>query len=92
MSDEAHFSSNGFLNNQNCRLWGRANPRSIDLRQWHPIRCILWCGITLQAQILKDVMENALKRAHHCEAENGGHSVTLFSILSVKNISIFYVL
>jgi hypothetical protein len=28
---------------------------------------------TLQPQVLKDVMENALKRAHQCEAENGGH-------------------
>lgn len=26
----------------------------------------------LQPQ-MKDVMENALKRAHHCEANNGGH-------------------
>ena len=28
---------------------------------------------TQQPQVLKDVMENALKRAHQCEAENGGH-------------------
>ncbi|MCP6508521.1 hypothetical protein NL478_27535, partial [Klebsiella pneumoniae] len=26
-SDEAHFTMNGFVNKQNCRIWSNENPR-----------------------------------------------------------------
>jgi len=33
----------GFVNKQNCRLWGTENPQQIE-RQMHPERVTVWCG------------------------------------------------
>ena len=46
MSDESHFHLNGFVNKQNCRIWGTANPQVIQQHQLHPAKCTVWCGIT----------------------------------------------
>ena len=27
-SDEAHFNSGGYVNKQNCRIWGKENPHA----------------------------------------------------------------
>ncbi|CAI6366289.1 unnamed protein product [Macrosiphum euphorbiae] len=43
-SDEAHFHMSGFVNKQNCRLWGTENPQQIEQRQMHPERVTVWCG------------------------------------------------
>ncbi|VVC43070.1 Hypothetical protein CINCED_3A003523 [Cinara cedri] len=43
-SDEAHFHTNGFVNKQNCRLWGTENPQQIKQCQMHPERVTVWCG------------------------------------------------
>ncbi|CAK9826872.1 hypothetical protein ANTRET_LOCUS4642 [Anthophora retusa] len=48
MSDEAHFHLNGFVNRQNCRVWGTENPRAVHQRQLHPIKCTVWCAVTSQ--------------------------------------------
>ena len=45
MSDEAHFHLNGFINTQNYRFWGSENPRIIQMRQLHPIKCTVWCAM-----------------------------------------------
>lgn len=45
MSDEAHFHLNGYVNKQNCRIWGKENPKVVHQRQLHPLRCTVWCGI-----------------------------------------------
>ena len=29
MSDEAHFHLGGYVNKQNCRIWGSENPKMI---------------------------------------------------------------
>lgn len=43
-SDEAHFQLNGFVNKQNCRIWGSENPRMIKEREMYPQRVTVWCG------------------------------------------------
>ncbi|CAH2101376.1 unnamed protein product [Euphydryas editha] len=43
-SDEAHFHLDGFVNRQNCRIWGEENPRVIHEKQMHPQRVTVWCG------------------------------------------------
>lgn len=43
-SDEAHFLLNGFVNKQNCRIWGSENPRVINEREMYAQRVTVWCG------------------------------------------------
>ena len=38
LSNEAHFHIDGFINRQNCRVWGSENPRVISKKQMHPQR------------------------------------------------------
>lgn len=43
-SDEAHFHLSGYVNKQNCRIWGRENPQEVMERPMHPQRATVWCG------------------------------------------------
>ena len=43
-SDEAHFSMNGYVNTQNCRIWDDTNPHEIQERPMHPQKVTVWCG------------------------------------------------
>jgi len=60
MSDEAHFHLNGFVNKQNCRIWGTENPRALHQRQLHPVRCTVWCGIMADKVIGPYFFENEI--------------------------------
>ena len=51
MSDEVHFHLNGFINKQNCRIWGSENPHVTAERQLHPQKCTVWCGVTVDEVI-----------------------------------------
>lgn len=35
---------NGYVNKQNCRIWGRDNPHVIVQKPMHPLRVTVWCG------------------------------------------------
>jgi hypothetical protein len=43
-SDEAHIHLSGFVNKQNCRVWGNENLRVTHEHQMHPQRRTVWCG------------------------------------------------
>lgn len=43
-SDEAHFHLNGYVNKQNCRIWGNENPREIHEIPMHAQRVTVWYG------------------------------------------------
>lgn len=43
-SDEAHFWLNGYVNKQNCRIWGDANPHEVQQIAMHPQKVTVWCG------------------------------------------------
>ena len=43
-SDEAHFDLGGYVNNQNCRIWGTENPHAYIEKPTHPKRVAVWCG------------------------------------------------
>ncbi|GFT66011.1 hypothetical protein TNCV_1058851 [Trichonephila clavipes] len=52
-SDEAHFWLNGYVNEQNCRIWSEANPQVYVETPLHPEKLTVWCtlwagGIFLQ--------------------------------------------
>lgn len=44
LSDEAHFHLSGYVNKQNCRIWGSENPREMVEQPLHPQRVTVWCG------------------------------------------------
>lgn len=44
-SDEAHFHLNGYVNKQNCRVWGTENPRVFVEKKMYPLRTTVWCAL-----------------------------------------------
>ena len=43
-SDEAHFDLGGYVNKQNCRIWGTENPHAYIEKPKYPKRITVWCG------------------------------------------------
>ena len=37
-SDQAHFDLGGYVNKQNCRIWGTENPHAYIVKPTHPKR------------------------------------------------------
>ena len=42
-SDEADFEFGGYVNKQNCSIWGTENPHAYIETQTHPKRVTVWC-------------------------------------------------
>ncbi|GFY10880.1 transposable element Tc3 transposase [Trichonephila clavipes] len=45
LRDEAHFSLNGYVNKQNCRIWSEANPQVYVEIPLHPEKLTVWCAL-----------------------------------------------
>ena len=43
-SNEAHFDLGGYLNKQNCRIWGTENLHTYTEKPTQPKRITVWCG------------------------------------------------
>ena len=43
-SDEAPFDLGGYVNKQNCRIWGTENPHAYIEKPIHPKRVTVCCG------------------------------------------------
>ena len=43
MSDGVHFHPGGFVNKQNCRIYGSKNPKMIIEKPLYPQRVTVWC-------------------------------------------------
>ncbi|GFW75400.1 uncharacterized protein TNCV_4190541 [Trichonephila clavipes] len=43
--DEAHFSLNGYVNKQNCRIWSEANSQVYVETPLHPEKLTVWCAL-----------------------------------------------
>ena len=41
-SEEAHFDPGGFVNKQNCRIWGTENPNAYIEKKTHPKKVTVW--------------------------------------------------
>ena len=41
-SDEAHFDLGGYVNKQNCRIWGTENPHAYIEKPTHPKQVTLF--------------------------------------------------
>ena len=44
ISGEAHFDLGGYVNKQNCRIWGTETPHAYIEKPKHPKRGTVWCG------------------------------------------------
>ena len=42
-SDEAHFDLGGYVNKQNCRIWGTENPHAYIEKLTYAKRVTVWC-------------------------------------------------
>ena len=42
--DEAHFDLGGYVNKQNCCIWGTEIPHAYIEKVTHPKRVTVWCG------------------------------------------------
>ena len=44
-SAEANFTLSGYVNKQNCRIWGPENPQVIEERLLYPEKVSVWCAL-----------------------------------------------
>ena len=57
-SDEAHFHLGGYVNKQNCCIWGTENPHAYIESPTHPKRVTVWCGFWSRGIIGQFFFEN----------------------------------
>ena len=69
-SDEAQFDLGGYVNKQNCRIWGTENPNAYIEKPTHPKRVTVWCGFWSWSIIGPFFFENEQTEA---VAVNGDH-------------------
>jgi len=78
MTDEAHFHLNGFVNKQNFRFWGGENPQVIHVKELHPQRVTVWCGIMHDRVIGPYFFENAAGFTETVNGERYRHMLHTF--------------
>ena len=57
-TDEASFDLGGYVNKQNCRIWGIENPHAYIEKPTHPKRVNVWCGFWFRGIIGLFFFEN----------------------------------
>ena len=57
-SDEAHFNLGGYVNEQNCCIWGTETPQAYVEKPTHPNRVTAWCGFYSRGIIEPFFFEN----------------------------------
>ena len=57
-SDKAHFDLGGYVNKQNCRIWGPENPHAYIAKPTQPKRVTVWCGFWSRGIIGPFFLEN----------------------------------
>jgi hypothetical protein len=63
ISDEAHFHSSGFVNQQNFHYWSATNPIELHERPLHSSKVTVWCAISSFEIIGPYFFENEREKA-----------------------------
>ena len=63
LADEAHFDLGGYVNKQNCRIWGTENPHAYIEKPMHTKRVTVWCEFWSRVIIRPFFFENEQKEA-----------------------------
>ena len=78
-SDEAHFDLGGYINKQNCRIWGTKNPHEYIEKPTHPKRVTIWCGFWSREIIGPFFFENEQERERYTQWRSSlGHVERIF--------------
>ena len=77
-SDEAHFSLGGYVNKQNCRIWGSENPEIIVEKPLHPPKVTVWCALWSGGVIGPYFFEDDAGRTVTVNAERYGRMISEF--------------
>lgn len=84
-SDEAHFSLCGYVNKQNCRIWGSQNPQVIAERPLHPEKVTVWCALWSGGVIGPYFFENDQGRAITVNSDRYGRMLTDYFWREIEN-------
>lgn len=75
-TDEAHFHLGGYVNSQNCRIWGSENPQVVVERPLHPPRVTVWCALWSGGVIGPYFFENDKGETVTVNSERYGRMIT----------------
>lgn len=87
-SDEAHFHLDGFVNRQNCRIWGSENPHVIVQKQMHPQRVTVWCGFWAEGIIGPYFFQNEAGQAVTVNGARYRNMITRFFLAELEDIDV----
>ena len=88
LSNEAHFHIDGFINRQNCRVWGSENPRVISEKQMHPQRVTVWCRFWAGGIIGPYFFENETGQAATVNGARYRDMITQFFLPKLDDIDV----
>lgn len=87
-SDEAHFHLGGYVNKQNCRIWGSENPHVIVEKPMHPQRVTVWCGLWSGGIIGPFFFENEAGNAISVNGERYRAMLTDFFFNEIEDMNL----
>ena len=75
-SDKTSFGLGGYVNKQNCRIWGTENPHAYIKKPTHPKQVTVWCGFWSKGINGKFFFKNEQREAI---TVNGDHYQTMLN-------------